>query len=127
MTIYYSSVSESFYDSENDYPNGIPSGAVEVSVDDYRNIQQLMSIGYLLSSDSDGNPVLIPPKQQTSQELSVDVKNKRDKLLSATDYLVMPDYPITSERLELVKKYRQVLRDITKQPEFPSNINWPIL
>jgi hypothetical protein len=36
---------------------------------------------------------------------------ERNKLLDDSDKYLLPDYPITSNNLELVKQYRQQLRD----------------
>ena len=47
-------------------------------------------------------------------------------LIAGTDYLVMPDYPISTDLLAKVKVYRQALRDITIQVGFPYDIDWPI-
>ena len=57
--------------------------------------------------------------------LASSARHKRDRLIAATDYLVTPDYPIESDRLAKVKIYRQALRDIPKQSEFPRSITWP--
>ena len=57
--------------------------------------------------------------------LSASARQKRDRLIAATDYLVTPDYPIESDRLAKVKIYRQALRDIPGQSGFPRSITWP--
>ncbi len=57
--------------------------------------------------------------------LCSDIRDKRNKLLSETDYLVNSDYPISDETKTLVKVYRQNLRDITQQEGFPENVVWP--
>lgn len=54
-----------------------------------------------------------------------DARRERDKRLTATDYLLMPDYPISDADREAVKSYRQALRDITKQNGFPIDVVWP--
>lgn len=54
-----------------------------------------------------------------------DVRRERDKRILATDYLLMPDYPISDTDREAVKAYRQALRDITKQDGFPHEVVWP--
>ena len=56
------------------------------------------------------------------ESLAEAAKQKRNKLLSDTDYLVMPDYPAKPAGIE---EYRQALRDITKQAGFPETIEWP--
>ena len=57
--------------------------------------------------------------------LAASARQKRDRLIAATDYLVTPDYPIESDRLAKVKIYRQALRDIPEQSGFPRSITWP--
>ena len=68
----------------------------------------------------------VPVPEPTVQELASSVRSKRDAKLSATDYLVVPDYPISPEDLEAVKAYRQALRDIPEQSGFPKNVQWPV-
>lgn len=62
------------------------------------------------------------------------IREERDRRLALTDYLVAVDYPISSEKLELVKTYRQSLRDIPQQEGFPWSgeiddpaIPWPVI
>lgn len=54
-------------------------------------------------------------------------RRERDSLLSQTDFLVMPDYPIEPADLEAVRSYRQALRNIPQQDEFPIKVLWPEL
>lgn len=69
----------------------------------------------------------------TIEELAVSVRTERNKRIAATDYLAMPDYPISQENLEEIKVYRQALRDIPQQQGFPWNgpddpkCPWPTL
>ena len=57
--------------------------------------------------------------------LAASARQKRDRLIAVTDYLVTPDYPIEPDRLAKVKIYRQALRDIPEQSGFPRSITWP--
>ena len=57
--------------------------------------------------------------------LAASARQKRDRLIATTDYLVTPDYPIEPDRLAKVKIYRQALRDIPEQAGFPRTITWP--
>ena len=57
--------------------------------------------------------------------LAASSRQKRDRLIAATDYLVTSDYPIEPDRLAKVKIYRQALRDIPGQSGFPRSITWP--
>lgn len=51
------------------------------------------------------------------------VKNKRNQLLSSSDWTQLPDVPLATK--ESWAAYRQALRDIPDQPEFPLNVVWP--
>lgn len=59
------------------------------------------------------------------------VRAVRDSLLARTDYLLMPDYPLSATDKTTIEVYRQALRDITKDPSFPwtgtpvESIPWP--
>ena len=72
------------------------------------------------------------PPVPTTEELAVRVRAERDRRITTTDYLVMPDYPISQEKLEEIKVYRQALRDLPEQLGFPWNgpddpaCPWPV-
>ena len=58
------------------------------------------------------------------------LKNTRNLILAETDKYLLPDYPITSEQLEIVKNYRKLLRDFTNnnyvmpdKPDFVVTLN----
>lgn len=63
--------------------------------------------------------------QLEKEVLSLDVRLERNKLLSDTDHLIQSDYPISDEKKQEIKVYRQALRDIPQQDGFPDNIIWP--
>ena len=63
--------------------------------------------------------------QLEKEVLSLDVRLERNKLLSNTDHLIQSDYPISDEKKQEIKVYRQALRDIPQQDGFPENIVWP--
>ena len=60
-------------------------------------------------------------KSMEIESLSSIARERRDKLLSETDYLALSDQTMP----ENVKSYRQALRDIPEQSGFPYEINWP--
>jgi len=49
------------------------------------------------------------------------IRNKRDRLLSDTDWMALSDNAMTPEWAS----YRQALRDITEQAGFPYSMIWP--
>lgn len=69
----------------------------------------------------------VPVPEPTNEELARFVRSTRDAKLSETDYLVVPDYPISEGNLAEVKAYRQALRDVTEQTGFPKDVIWPNL
>ncbi len=64
-------------------------------------------------------------KQQETDNQAQAVRDKRDKLLSDTDWTQTDDASLSSEDKGSVRKYRQALRDITAQSGFPQEIKWP--
>lgn len=66
-----------------------------------------------------------PEDEMSDEELAQRVRNRRNSLISQSDFYVQSDYPSTPEGLEAVKAYRQALRDIPSQKGFPRNIQWP--
>ena len=50
------------------------------------------------------------------------VRDKRNRLLTASDWTQLPDVPLATK--EAWSVYRQALRDVTLQPD-PFNIVWP--
>lgn len=71
----------------------------------------------------------IPEKTEAEkrEEAEKSVRAKRDSLISDTDYLLTPDYPISPDELEVVKAYRTALRDVPQQEGFPYDVAWPEL
>ena len=58
-------------------------------------------------------------------ETADEIRARRDRLLAATDWAVLPDSPLDAQSLEAVKTYRQALRDVPQQEHFPDSITWP--
>lgn len=62
------------------------------------------------------DPAPAPP---TEAELFQQLRAERDRRLSATDYLLMPDYPLNDTLKGAVQHYRQALRDLPAQDGAP--------
>lgn len=75
--------------------------------------------------DLDNNKVIDYIYELSFEEKSAIIRKKRDSLIKSTDYFLMSDYPINNDKLEMIKMYRQELRDITKQETFPDKVSWP--
>lgn len=68
--------------------------------------------------------------QPTKEELFASLRATRDARISATDYLMMPDYPLTAKQRSAWEAYRQNLRDLPKGKGAPwdgggSATPWP--
>lgn len=59
------------------------------------------------------------PSPPTEAELFQQLRAERDRRLTATDYLLMPDYPISDDQRAVVQAYRQALRDLPAQSGAP--------
>ncbi len=78
-------------------------------------------------SDED-YPRLIEAARVTEYiKLAKEIREKRDKLLADTDWTMMADVNMEVEKREKYVNYRQELRDITKQEDFPYNVTFPVL
>lgn len=62
----------------------------------------------------------IPTVQEMEQVAPV-VREKRDALLSSTDWWGLSDHTMTADQIA----YRQALREIPEQAGFPTEITWP--
>jgi len=54
-----------------------------------------------------------------------EARNMRNELLSACDWAVLPDSPLSEAQIAAWKTYRQALRDVPGQADFPTTIVWP--
>ena len=73
-------------------------------------------IANILYKKTLGSPYLVDAEE---------VRNTRDMKLLQSDWTVLPDNSLTAEQKELWAQYRQQLRDIPQQPDFPNNVVWP--
>lgn len=123
MAIYYSKSTGGFYN--NTINTEIPDDAIEITDGQHQALLDGQASGKEITTDAKGKPVNTDRPGPTEYELAETERVKRDTLIAGTDYLLMSDYPITSDKLAQVKTYRQLLRDITKQDGFPIMIDWP--
>ena len=60
-----------------------------------------------------------PTEEEKAEKLSEELIVRRNADLAKTDFYLMSDYPIYDGDLELIKAYRQQLRDLPQQEGFP--------
>lgn len=63
------------------------------------------------------------------EHLAEAIRQERNARIAATDYLMLPDYPLTEEERAAWRGYRSALRDITDLDGFPwegpDSAPWP--
>lgn len=72
--------------------------------------------------DVNGRIIFTPPEPEPLETAKVRferLRAERDRRLVATDYLLMPDYPIDDTLKGAVQAYRQALRDLPSQEGAP--------
>ncbi len=74
----------------------------------------------------------LPPEPYVEPEpdlgaLADEARDKRDALMRETDWMVLPDSPLSDADREKVLTYRHALRDVPIQAGFPVDIVWPVL
>ena len=65
------------------------------------------------------------PQEEGAAEAAT--RYQRDALVRETDWMVLPDSPLSAGDHEKVLTYRQALRDVPAQPGFPLDVLWPVL
>jgi hypothetical protein len=63
----------------------------------------------------------------TQEELIESALEKRKLLFLECDWTQLPDAQLTIAQVDAWKVYRQALRDITEQPNWPNTIIWPVI
>jgi len=77
-------------------------------------------------TDEDGNVQTVSAQQtahttRINNEKALRSRVTRDNLLKETDHFALSDVIMA----DAMKTYRQALRDVPQQSEFPNNITWP--
>lgn len=90
------------------HPNWIQSDVAEIN-DRYEN-------GTFIKYDPFSDPEFL-------EKLSNESRQVRNLLLTASDWTQLPDASVNKQAWA---DYRQALRDIPQQPEFPTDISWPV-
>jgi hypothetical protein len=69
----------------------------------------------------------VPPPPPSTEVLAQQARAQRDAALSASDWTQLPDAQasLSAEKKAAWADYRQALRDVTEQPGFPGQIDWP--
>jgi hypothetical protein len=66
------------------------------------------------------------PNVITTEDFYKQLREQRNNLLSATDWTILMDVPLSKEKREEYINYRQKLRDLPSVAT-PDNITWPTI
>lgn len=111
------------------FPKNIPESVLlsynvyEYIVDEkpeYNSDTQTITESYVYESDNKWHKTKIVT-QLSESEAASNIRNRRNGLLSETDWLGVSDVTMSDEW----KAYRQALRDIPQQNGFPFNVTYP--
>jgi hypothetical protein len=72
-----------------------------------------------LVGDDDARAARLEPERWRS------IRAERNRLLTASDKYMIPDFPITAAEREGWRNYRRSLRDVTKSARSPERVRWP--
>lgn len=104
------------------------SGQIEIYNANVYEVQQITELPVWATASADiwqtiDSQVKAPP---TEEKLDVIAKGLRLNLLSTSDWTQLPNAPLTDAKKQEWAEYRQSLRNITEQTNYPFEINWPV-
>ena len=103
----------------------VPAGAIELTEEDVTALFDQQAAGKVIRPGPDGAPVATDPPAPGSDQLYANLRSRRDRLLSASDWTQMPDNALTGELRTAWASYRQALRDIPENTTDPAAAEWP--
>jgi agmatine/peptidylarginine deiminase len=83
--------------------------------------QTVDNVALRASIGSDVGAYIPPSASEKEAQLASNARSERSGLLSETDWAGQSDVIMSAE----MTTYRQALRDVPQQSDFPDNINWP--
>ena len=99
---------------------------IKYTYDMYRiTINSRANLEQMLENEKEYTKWLELAKKQEYNKLAEEIRAKRDMLLAETDWTQVTDTALTKSEQAKYKEYRQKLRDIPEQAEFPYNVIFP--
>ncbi len=127
----YNPVTGEYIGEDKAFPNQlekglflIPANATDVEPPKAQNGKLRKWDGEKWTFENAPQPVEKPSSESTPESKAAVARYERNKLLLSTDWRMLPDVP-SKHSGEAWEEYRQALRDVPQQEEFPNNINWP--
>jgi len=108
------------------YPVGEGQRLVKDQLPEYDSLTQYIVRVTPVPDEQDYVEYQIKDIVYTDEELTEMTKTERNNKLAKSDWTQLPDVSLSEEKVQQWRVYRQDLRDITEQSEYPKNINWPV-
>lgn len=122
MQIFYSMSRKGFFPSELFSPADMPEDVVEISIDSYNALLAGESEGKVIACK--GVAPYLEDRVLSSQELSANIRARRDQELTASDWTQLQD--VSQPVKQSWADYRKALRGVPQQSDFPLDVTWPI-
>lgn len=126
MKYYFSASTNGFYRDDLHTSDKMPADAVEITEVEFATLIDGQATGEQVIGADDNFPALLNSPSLSPEELAEKNLVQRGELLFQSDWTQLPDAPLSVEVKGAWMVYRQALRDITEQPTFPYDIDWPI-
>lgn len=81
------------------------------------------NVPFTAEEEAESDAALAKWEAESADRKAAEIRQQRNENLKETDWTQLVDAPVDHA---VWFAYRQALRDITAQPGFPSDINWPI-
>jgi hypothetical protein len=98
--------------------------AVEITHEEYDSVFDEHMNGKDIIADEDGRPIAVG-RITPDHVLASSIRDKRDSMLRDSDWVMLSDSPVSEEDKQAWMSYRQALRNITEQEEFPGVVVFP--
>lgn len=128
-TIYFLADPIGFYPSS--VFNTPPDGAVEISQDQYNELMEQSSKGYEISADEHGNPINLPKKEPSPEQMAEQEQFARMATANKQIAIIAPAVeggyakPEHTQLLADWQRYRYELTLVPEQTGWPESPQWP--
>lgn len=112
---------------ENVQPKVVEEGEAEKYEYDMYRLELINRDNLIANLDSNLDAWIMTAKDVEYAELADEVRKKRNKLLTESDWTQLVDASLTTKNKETWLVYRQALRNVPQQKGFPHDAVWPKL
>lgn len=119
--IFFSPSTAGFYDSRVNTP---PADAVEITEAERDAALSALEPGAAIVAGPDGKPQ-VAVKAIDIETAARLLRDKRDRLLRASDATQLPDFPMEAAQRAAWATYRQALRDLPASIDNFDQVEWP--